>query len=123
MKKSDESGFASLGLSAPLVSAVTALGYEEPTPIQREAIPVLLSGSDMLGQGWRLCASDQRVDVEVTPAIAQQVSAMDPSFKRHVDLLRHASRGDVPRIACRLTRERPTSSNAICTTALAIASP
>ena len=34
----------------PLVGAVTALGYEEPTPIQREAIPVLLSGSDMLGQ-------------------------------------------------------------------------
>jgi ATP-dependent RNA helicase DeaD len=32
------------------VTAVTALGYEEPTPIQREAIPVLLSGSDMLGQ-------------------------------------------------------------------------
>ena len=41
--------FASLGLSKTLVSAVTALGYEEPTPIQREAIPVLLSGSDMLG--------------------------------------------------------------------------
>ena len=43
-------GLPSLGLSAPLVGAVTALGYEEPTPIQREAIPVLLSGSDMLGQ-------------------------------------------------------------------------
>jgi ATP-dependent RNA helicase DeaD len=42
--------FASLGLAAPLVAAVAALGYEEPTPIQREAIPVLLSGSDMLGQ-------------------------------------------------------------------------
>ena len=40
----------SLGLSKTLVSAVTALGYEEPTPIQREAIPVLLTGGDMLGQ-------------------------------------------------------------------------
>jgi ATP-dependent RNA helicase DeaD len=47
---SDAAGFASLGLAAPLVAAVAALGYEEPTPIQREAIPVLLSGSDMLGQ-------------------------------------------------------------------------
>ena len=47
---SDATGFASLGLAAPLVAAVTALGYEEPTPIQSEAIPVLLSGSDMLGQ-------------------------------------------------------------------------
>src|SRR5690242_11476951 len=46
----DAAGFASLGLSAPLVAAVAALGYEEPTPIQREAVPVLLSGSDMLGQ-------------------------------------------------------------------------
>jgi ATP-dependent RNA helicase DeaD len=43
-------GFASLGLSAPLVAAVAALGYEEPTPIQREAIPVLLAGRDVLGQ-------------------------------------------------------------------------
>ena len=47
---SDAAGFASLGLADSLVAAVTALGYEEPTPIQREAIPVLLSGSDMLGQ-------------------------------------------------------------------------
>src|SRR6187402_471859 len=46
----DASGFASLGLAAPLVGAVTALGYEEPTPIQKEAIPVLISGADMLGQ-------------------------------------------------------------------------
>src|SRR6187431_681472 len=50
MKTSDATGFASLGLAAPLVSAVTALGYEEPTPIQREAIPPLLAGSDLLGQ-------------------------------------------------------------------------
>ena len=46
----DSTGFASLGLAAPLVAAVSALGYEEPTPIQREAIPVLLAGNDMLGQ-------------------------------------------------------------------------
>jgi ATP-dependent RNA helicase DeaD len=42
--------FDSLGLAAPIVAAVTALGYEEPTPIQREAIPVLLAGKDLLGQ-------------------------------------------------------------------------
>jgi ATP-dependent RNA helicase DeaD len=43
-------GFASLGLHDRLVSAVTALGYEEPTPIQRESIPVLLTGRDLVGQ-------------------------------------------------------------------------
>ncbi|MCA1559745.1 MAG: DEAD/DEAH box helicase, partial [Acidobacteria bacterium] len=33
-----------------LVTAVTSLGYEEPTPVQREAIPLLLDGRDLLGQ-------------------------------------------------------------------------
>ena len=46
----EAAGFAALGLSAPLVDAVAALGYEEPTPIQKEAIPILLGGADMLGQ-------------------------------------------------------------------------
>ena len=43
-------GFDALGLSPNLVKAVTALGYEEPTPIQREAIPILLEGRDLIGQ-------------------------------------------------------------------------
>ena len=46
----DALGFGALKLQPSLVTAVTALGYEEPTPIQREAIPVLLAGRDMLGQ-------------------------------------------------------------------------
>ena len=46
----EAAGFAALGLSSSLVDAVAALGYEEPTPIQKEAIPILLSGADMLGQ-------------------------------------------------------------------------
>ncbi|ODS59185.1 MAG: heavy metal transporter [Acidobacteria bacterium SCN 69-37] len=43
-------GFDTLGLTPALVSAVTALGYEEATPIQRAAIPVLLAGHDLVGQ-------------------------------------------------------------------------
>ncbi len=42
--------FASLGIAPVLVEALTALGYEEPTPIQREAIPPLLAGRDILAQ-------------------------------------------------------------------------
>ncbi|MBK5222786.1 MAG: DEAD/DEAH box helicase, partial [Acidimicrobiia bacterium] len=42
-------GFADLGLRSQIVEALTGLGYEEPTPIQREAIPVLLEGRDLLG--------------------------------------------------------------------------
>ena len=39
-----------LKLSDALVAAVTSLGYEEPTPVQRETIPLLLSGRDLLAQ-------------------------------------------------------------------------
>src|SRR4051812_50030406 len=42
--------FADLGLSPTLLEALAALGYEEPTPIQQEAIPSLLAGRDLLGQ-------------------------------------------------------------------------
>ena len=42
--------FAELGLSPQLVSSLTALGFEEPTPIQEAAIPAILAGSDVLGQ-------------------------------------------------------------------------
>ena len=45
-----DAGFAALGLSETLLGTLTALGYEEPTPIQREAIPPLLEGRDLLGQ-------------------------------------------------------------------------
>ncbi|WP_455245561.1 DEAD/DEAH box helicase [Petrachloros mirabilis] len=43
-------GFAALGLEASLLATLETLGYEEPTPIQREAIPPLLKGKDVLGQ-------------------------------------------------------------------------
>jgi ATP-dependent RNA helicase DeaD len=42
--------FASLGLREELLQALTQLGYEEPTPIQREAIPSMVEGRDVLGQ-------------------------------------------------------------------------
>ncbi len=42
--------FAELGLAPPILRAVSAMGYEAPTPIQAEAIPPLLAGRDLLGQ-------------------------------------------------------------------------
>src|SRR5919107_169215 len=44
------STFADLGLSEPLLEALSHLGYERPTPIQEEAIPALLEGRDVIGQ-------------------------------------------------------------------------
>ncbi|MBO4272260.1 MULTISPECIES: DEAD/DEAH box helicase [Microbispora] len=46
----DGPGFADLALGPELLKALSGLGYEEPTPIQREAIPPLLEGRDLLGQ-------------------------------------------------------------------------
>ncbi|MBX3464574.1 MAG: DEAD/DEAH box helicase [Planctomycetes bacterium] len=43
------SDFRSLGLSEPLLRALEARGYTEPTPIQTRAIPHLLAGRDLLG--------------------------------------------------------------------------
>jgi ATP-dependent RNA helicase DeaD len=43
-------GFTSLGLRPAVIATLTSLGYEEPTPIQREAVPLLLEGRDVLGQ-------------------------------------------------------------------------
>ncbi|CAN5243637.1 DEAD/DEAH box helicase [soil metagenome] len=41
--------FTDLGLSAPLLKALDAEGYEIPTPIQAQSIPELLKGRDLLG--------------------------------------------------------------------------
>jgi len=41
--------FLSLGISAPVLKAVQNLGYEQPSPIQAQSIPVLLGGKNLLG--------------------------------------------------------------------------
>ncbi|MFM1902490.1 MAG: hypothetical protein RLZZ440_390, partial [Planctomycetota bacterium] len=42
--------FASLGLSAEVLRAVGQLGFEETSPIQAAAIPLILAGKDVVGQ-------------------------------------------------------------------------
>ena len=44
-----DNGFAALGLRDELVRAVLAHGYSTPTPIQKQAIPAVLQGGDLLG--------------------------------------------------------------------------
>ncbi|MCC3376374.1 DEAD/DEAH box helicase [Cohnella sp. REN36] len=44
------SKFTDFGLEADVLQAISQLGYEEATPIQSQAIPVALSGRDMIGQ-------------------------------------------------------------------------
>jgi ATP-dependent RNA helicase DeaD len=42
--------FRELGLAAEIQQALDELGFEEPTPIQEQAIPALLGGDDVIGQ-------------------------------------------------------------------------
>jgi len=43
-------GFGKLGLSHNIQSALTAMGFKTPTPIQTQGIPLLLQGEDLIGQ-------------------------------------------------------------------------
>ncbi|HMS44113.1 MAG TPA: DEAD/DEAH box helicase, partial [Pyrinomonadaceae bacterium] len=45
-----ETTFAEFDLNENLIKAITDLGYEMPSPIQRKTIPLLLEGSDIIGQ-------------------------------------------------------------------------
>jgi ATP-dependent RNA helicase DeaD len=47
---SNSKSFADLGISTRILETLAALGYEEPTPIQTQAIPPLIDGRDVLGQ-------------------------------------------------------------------------
>ena len=46
----ESGGFAALELHPSIVAAVIATGYEEPSAIQQQSIPIILAGHDMIGQ-------------------------------------------------------------------------
>jgi len=43
-------GFKELNIGDNVLSAIYTMGYEEPSPIQKETIPLILSGRDVIGQ-------------------------------------------------------------------------
>ena len=45
-----EDGFAELGVDGDVLRALDEVGYEQPTPVQRQAIPALLEGRDLMAQ-------------------------------------------------------------------------
>lgn len=47
---SSSNSFKKLGLGSSLLSALTDLGYETPTPVQAHSIPILVDGHDLLAQ-------------------------------------------------------------------------
>ncbi len=93
--------FQTLGLHPELVQAVSELGYKEPTPIQEGAIPLLLTGRDVMGQSQTgtgktaafalpmvhvlgpECASVQGLVVAPTRELANQVATAIHGYGRH----------------------------------------
>ena len=58
--------FASLGLSAEIVSALEDQGYQTPTPIQAAAIPKVLAGHDLLAAAqFALCNNDDFISTNL----------------------------------------------------------
>jgi ATP-dependent RNA helicase DeaD len=79
---SDDGGtgtFGDLGLRPELLSTLTALGYEEPTPIQREAIPPLIEGRDLLGQAATGTGKTAAFALPVLQRLTTDRSAATPS--------------------------------------------
>ncbi|MCY3922324.1 MAG: DEAD/DEAH box helicase [Chloroflexi bacterium] len=96
--------FSSLGLSDRMLSALTALKFEEPTPIQAQSIPLLMNGHDVVGQAQtgtgktvafglpavEICDPDlgecQAIVLTPTRELAQQVGSVLDFFARAAGL-------------------------------------
>ncbi len=100
-----ETTFKSMGLIAPLLKSLEALGYEAPTAIQALAIPLLLEGRDLIGQAQtgtgktaafalpllgRVDISENKPQLLVlapTRELALQVCEAMQTYARHLDKL------------------------------------
>ena len=100
--------FKELGLSAPILKAVNAQGYNEPSPIQAKAIPAVLEGHDLMAaaqtgtgktagftlpilqrlSGGRRAGSNQARCLILTPTreLAAQVGESVATYSKHLSL-------------------------------------
>lgn len=94
--------FESLGLSDPIVKTLSRLGYESPTPIQAEAIPVFLKSGDLIAQAQTGTGKTaafalpivEQIDVKITQPqalilaptreLAIQVAEALKSYAKHI---------------------------------------
>ena len=74
-----ETGFADLGLRDELIAVLDDLGYEEPTPIQREAIPAMLTGGDLLGKAATGTGKTAAFALPILHRTTKDATSKDPS--------------------------------------------
>jgi ATP-dependent RNA helicase DeaD len=103
---STKNGFSALGLSVALVDALTILGYEEPTPVQRETIPRLLAGRDLVALAATGTGKTAAFALPMIQRLAGAVGEADTDAKApRQDEVR--LREDVSRRAAGIHEERP----------------
>ena len=67
--------FEDFKLSAPVIKAINEMGFEEPTPIQKSAIPQALEGRDIIGQAQTGTGKTAAFGI---PAIEKKISGKKP---------------------------------------------
>jgi ATP-dependent RNA helicase DeaD len=100
-----QGAFADLGLSVPILTAITDVGYEAPTPIQLKTIPALLAGRDLIGQaqtgtgktaafaipilqGLDLAGGVQALVLTPTRELCLQVAEAIHTYAKHMERVR-----------------------------------
>ncbi len=82
-KQNTMTTFAELGLSDALVGTLSGLGYDEPTPIQAQAIPLLLAGRDVIAQAQtgtgKTAAFALPIIERITDALTVQALVLTPT--------------------------------------------
>src|SRR6266516_113091 len=90
--------FNSLGLAPELLRAVADAGYAQPTPVQREAIPLALAGRDLIGSaqtGTGKTAALRALILVPTSELAEQVLQSARTYGRHLQISAAAVYGGV----------------------------
>jgi ATP-dependent RNA helicase RhlE len=82
-EKSITTSFESLGLRAELLRAVADQGYTTPTPIQAQAIPVVLSGRDLLGAAQTGTGKTAGFALPLLQRLAEKANSGSHSPARH----------------------------------------
>jgi len=73
--------FEELNLAPQLLEALTACGYEEPTPIQAQTIPALLAGRDVIGSAQTGTGKTAAFVLPALHRLAQQPNAPAPKHR------------------------------------------
>lgn len=70
--------FSSLNLVAPLLQTLTQLGYHQPTPIQQQAIPLILQGQDILASAQTGTGKTAAFALPIIQQLLEQPAAKAP---------------------------------------------